>query len=572
MDLPLPADIADLLAQLEAAEQDAQAIVAGVPDALGSRRPAPERWSIAECFEHLAISHRAYLPALEQAADLGRAQGRFRIRPATPGSIGRLFVHWLEPPPRWWSKMRAPRRIRPGARASLAEAYTAFLATQADIRAFVRAHADLDLAGIRFRNPFIRGVRFSLATGLHVLTAHARRHLLQARQVRQALEQRAGGAGMRRITIARIALPVGLFLLPAGQLPAQRTTSGSYIALPAPTLIIGREGDEDYEFTSVAAAYRLPTGAVAIADWRIPSIRLYDATGRLSRKLGREGAGPGEFRSVHSLLLAGDTLIAYDWNLLRLTRYLPTGTLLGTQPVQTSARVDVVGRLTNGRWLVATLHSPSWNHGPGIYRDTLAVGTIAPSSVGPIRWAGSFPGATFFAYMPGRDKSQWAVGWAFFAPTSAVGALGDTIVVGDTGTSELLYLLADGHVARRVTIPLEGTPDLTPHRNAARDEALAQAGPRTNRAYIEAAYAAPRPTPRYRDFLVAADGSLWIQLFEPHPADSARYMILAPTGAVRARVSLPPRSRVLTVQSPWLLALLTDPTDVERVGVIRWDR
>jgi len=29
-------------------------------------------------------------------------------------------------------------------------------------------------------NPFIRGVRFSLATGLHVIAAHERRHLWQA--------------------------------------------------------------------------------------------------------------------------------------------------------------------------------------------------------------------------------------------------------------------------------------------------------------------------------------------------------------------------------------------------------
>ena len=53
-------------------------------------------------------------------------------------------------------------------------------------------YADIDLAGVRFANPFIRGVRFSLATGLHVIAAHERRHLWQAWNVRRA-EERARG-------------------------------------------------------------------------------------------------------------------------------------------------------------------------------------------------------------------------------------------------------------------------------------------------------------------------------------------------------------------------------------------
>jgi hypothetical protein len=39
-----------------------------------------------------------------------------------------------------------------------------------------------------FPNPFIKGLRLSLATGFNVLTAHARRHLWQARGVRRKLE------------------------------------------------------------------------------------------------------------------------------------------------------------------------------------------------------------------------------------------------------------------------------------------------------------------------------------------------------------------------------------------------
>ena len=50
-------------------------------------------------------------------------------------------------------------------------------------------NAAAELARVRFRNPFVRGVRFSLATGLHVIVAHERRHLWQAKRVRDALPQ-----------------------------------------------------------------------------------------------------------------------------------------------------------------------------------------------------------------------------------------------------------------------------------------------------------------------------------------------------------------------------------------------
>ena len=59
------------------------------------------------------------------------------------------------------------------------------------MRAFLRRYADIDLAAVRFPNPFVRRVQFSLATGLHVVAAHERRHLWQAWRVRRAAERAA---------------------------------------------------------------------------------------------------------------------------------------------------------------------------------------------------------------------------------------------------------------------------------------------------------------------------------------------------------------------------------------------
>ncbi|MGQ0734768.1 MAG: 6-bladed beta-propeller [Acidobacteriota bacterium] len=365
------------------------------------------------------------------------------------------------------------------------------------------------------------------------------------------------------------AIPLGTLTA----LEAQRTPTSAYIPLPPPVLIIGTEGDPDYEFVSIIAALRLPNGEIAVADWQTPTIRVYSERGQLSRKLGRKGEGPGEFEIIGGLLAAHDTLIAFDFSLLRVTRYLASGPLLGTQPVRTTpedGRVHIAGRLANGRWLVTTPHAPNWNHGPGVYRDTLRVGTVAPSATGSVHWVGNFPGASFFAYMPGQDKAQWSVGWLFFAPTTLVTSVADTIVVGDTGMPELQYFRYDGRLLRRLPLPLGPPPDLSRHRTAARDEDLAQARPYTNTAYLQAMYDVPRPPPRYRDFLVAPGGQVWTRLFEERPSAPTSYLILDATGTIRARVSLPPRSHVLAVQPPWVLVALRDANDVERVGMVRW--
>jgi hypothetical protein len=189
MDPNLPADIRDLHDQLDAAERDAEALVAGLSAEQGICQIEAGCWSVAECLDHLATANRVYLRAMQEPANRARARGRHRRRPARPGPVGGLFVSSLEPPPRWWSRRKAPRSIRPRAAPPLAEAFGSFVASQADVRAFLRAHADLDLASVRFPNPFVPGIRFSLATGLHVITAHERRHLWQAWRVRRAIER-----------------------------------------------------------------------------------------------------------------------------------------------------------------------------------------------------------------------------------------------------------------------------------------------------------------------------------------------------------------------------------------------
>lgn len=172
---------------LHALEREARALAAGLTEEQGTWRAQRDSWSIAECLDHLATANEVYVRAMEPAAARAREQGRRRRGPALPGVIGRWFVRSLEPPVKPAFRGKAPKLIRPRSSPPLADALRRFLESQNLPRIFLQKYPDIDLASVRFRNPFVRGVRFSLATGLHVIVAHERRHLWQAKRVRDAL-------------------------------------------------------------------------------------------------------------------------------------------------------------------------------------------------------------------------------------------------------------------------------------------------------------------------------------------------------------------------------------------------
>jgi len=181
-----PADIAVLDDAFDTIEQDARALVGGLTERSGAWRPDHDSWSIAECLDHLAIANRVYLRAMEPAAERALKQGSTRRGPAQPGMIGSWFIRTLEPPVKPRLRTRAPQRIQPRRAPSLGDAFTQFLASHDEVRSFLRRYAQIDLAGARFPNPLVRGIRFSLATGLHVIAAHERRHVWQAWRVRES--------------------------------------------------------------------------------------------------------------------------------------------------------------------------------------------------------------------------------------------------------------------------------------------------------------------------------------------------------------------------------------------------
>jgi hypothetical protein len=144
-------------------------------------RPTERAWSIAECIEHIALSNSQYLAQISTALAQGGPPGLAPDYPLAPG--GRLSAAFLRRiGPQSSTTFKAPRKIRPSA-VEPERALERLLTGHSQIREILAATGHPDLNRVRFRNPFIPILRFTVATGLLIMAAHGRRHLDQAEQV-----------------------------------------------------------------------------------------------------------------------------------------------------------------------------------------------------------------------------------------------------------------------------------------------------------------------------------------------------------------------------------------------------
>ena len=175
--------LANFAAAMDGVEGEFTRLVHTLTDQQVNWRPSDGRWSIAECVAHLAASARAYVGPIDLAVERGFSRGLLGGREFHPGRIGRWLVAQMEPPPR--RRLSAPRKIAPQRFESVATLSRAYEDAHRDLIAATRRAEGLDLARVKLSSPIMPLLRLSLGTWLLFLAAHERRHLWQARQVRQ---------------------------------------------------------------------------------------------------------------------------------------------------------------------------------------------------------------------------------------------------------------------------------------------------------------------------------------------------------------------------------------------------
>jgi hypothetical protein len=144
-------------------------------------KPSEAEWSIGQCFDHLVISNRAYVPIIEAIVQ-GRKRTTIRERmPLLPRFFGRLIIKVLHPDsPR---KAKARKRFLPSSSAIDPGIVGTFLEEHRRLMTLMEGTGGLDLDRITITSPVLAVMTYSLMDAYRILVVHEQNHFVQARRV-----------------------------------------------------------------------------------------------------------------------------------------------------------------------------------------------------------------------------------------------------------------------------------------------------------------------------------------------------------------------------------------------------
>lgn len=174
-------------AQMREAIRRMEALTAGLSDEQANFRPAPKKWSINECLEHINLTNRLYVQKLEPALAKARARGLTGGEPYGNGTwIGRYILNNLRLGP------KAPNVPAPGAfkpkrsDLKLGEQAEQFRQHAQRLAELAGQAEGLALGKVRFGSPVLAIFRMTAAQIFEITHLHTHRHLGQAERVKQA--------------------------------------------------------------------------------------------------------------------------------------------------------------------------------------------------------------------------------------------------------------------------------------------------------------------------------------------------------------------------------------------------
>jgi hypothetical protein len=319
-----------------------------------------------------------------------------------------------------------------------------------------------------------------------------------------------------------------------------------------------------------------PTGTIAISQLDDKAVRLFSANGASIAKIGRAGAGPGEFRTISRVGWLGDTVWIADRSLQRFTLTSASGAALRTMPYAHQpgdltatpndirlSQVSPVALMAGGKQLLSGLRGPGavlpgpypkgslflWvgvNHRVEHFAvqppDEGLIGTATATATSPFgvdAYAAASPDGALLAIVPG-SYADIAKG---FVRVVVMKASGDTVFSREIRLpmTPIPKAVADSAMAERIA--------------SLKDAELRREYPR--RALVPASY------PPVTGLTIGRDGTVWIR--GRAGANTRPYFALDRTGQVIGTATLPARSRVHAGERGTLWAVEEDDLGFESI-------
>jgi hypothetical protein len=174
----------EYVAELERQLEQLSTLTTGLSDAALNWQPNAQSWSIGQCLDHLVRTNDSALAAIRHTVESNRDELRTRAgEMQAAGWLSRWFVRSIGPDSN--AKFRAPRKIVPVSSVT-SDVLARFTGTQKMVQQFVMEFGNADLGALRYPNPLLPVVRWTVDSGLMILIRHNARHMQQAERVKES--------------------------------------------------------------------------------------------------------------------------------------------------------------------------------------------------------------------------------------------------------------------------------------------------------------------------------------------------------------------------------------------------
>ncbi len=334
----------------------------------------------------------------------------------------------------------------------------------------------------------------------------------------------------------------------------------------APLVDIGvLEGDEAYQLFQVGGVVKLSDGRIVVANGGTYELRFFDADGRYLMSAGREGEGPGEFRGVEQVAQVGDSVVAYDWGLSRISVFDLSGQYVRSARVawQSEGSAAALGAFADGSWLFSTGFSFVPSEISKIVRDTSDY--VVLNADGELRSSvGRFPRVEFFVLstaQQGRATSR------VFARTTLHAVAGGQAYIGPNDRYEIFRYTSDGRldlIVRKEHEHLAVTnADIDAGKAQRLEDASGTWGQTLERMYLDMPM--PATMPAFDGLQIDALGNLWVLEYRRPGDDQPRWTVFAPDGHLLGVVETPPGLTIYQIGHNFIAGTWEDEMEVEHV-------
>jgi hypothetical protein len=174
------ADLPSLIAAANNVAAEAKSAFGHLSSSQLNWKPSAERWSVAQCFDHLITSNKGYLPIIDDVL-AGKKQTFWESMPLVPGLGGKLLLKFVDPASA--RKVKAPKRFKPGQSEISASVINDFIEQQTHITEKMRKTGHLNLEKIVITSPAASAITYSLMDAYRIIVSHEHRHFQQAKRI-----------------------------------------------------------------------------------------------------------------------------------------------------------------------------------------------------------------------------------------------------------------------------------------------------------------------------------------------------------------------------------------------------